>query len=104
DRHDAGRIFVAGQQMRIRRPGDAVRAGIGLVPESRKDQGVVLDMPIRVNATMARLDPLTNLVGVVRRRAERQAVDALSDQLRIKASSQDASVSSLSGGNHQKVV
>ncbi|MEG4641544.1 sugar ABC transporter ATP-binding protein [Paracoccus sp. APAP_BH8] len=104
DRRDAGRILVEGQEVRIRRPGDAVRAGIGLVPESRKDQGVVLDMPIRVNATMARLAPLTNAFGIVRRRAERQTVDALSGKLRIKAASQEAPVSSLSGGNQQKVV
>ena len=78
--------------------------GIGLVPESRKDQGVVLDMPIRVNATMARLAPLTNALGVVRRAAERRTVDALSRKLRIKAASQEAPVSSLSGGNQQKVV
>ncbi|MFO1208666.1 MAG: sugar ABC transporter ATP-binding protein [Amaricoccus sp.] len=104
DRHDAGRILVEGREVRIRRPGDGVRAGIGLVPESRKDQGVVLDMPIRINATMARLGPLVGALGIVRRAAERAAVEELSRKLRIKAASQEAPVSSLSGGNQQKVV
>ncbi len=104
DRHDAGRILIEGRDVPIRRPGDGVRAGIGLVPESRKDQGVVLDMPIRINATMARLGPLVGALGIVRRAAERATVEELSRKLRIKAASQEAPVSSLSGGNQQKVV
>ncbi|MBE7182802.1 MAG: sugar ABC transporter ATP-binding protein [Methylobacterium mesophilicum] len=104
DRRESGKIFVEGKEIDPSHPKDAVRAGIGLVPESRKEQGVVLDFPIRVNATMARLSPLVNLFGVVRRSAERSAVKALSDRLRIRAASMDAPVSSLSGGNQQKVV
>jgi len=104
DRREAGRIFVEGKEINPRHPRDAVRAGIGLVPESRKDQGVLVDMPIRVNTTMARLGPLVNPFGFIRRRAERATVLELRDRLRIKAPDIDAPVSSLSGGNQQKVV
>jgi len=104
DQRDRGRIFIAGQERRIRCPGDAVRAGIGLVPESRKDQGVILDMSIAVNTTMARLGSLTNVFDVIRRSVERRIVSDLWKKLRIKASRQEAPVSSLSGGNQQKVV
>lgn len=104
DHRESGKILVEGKEINPTHPKDAVKAGIGLVPESRKEQGVVLDFPIRVNATMARLSPLVNLLGVVRRSAERSAVKALSDRLRIRAASMDAPVSSLSGGNQQKVV
>ena len=65
---------------------------------------MVIDMPIRVNATMARLAPLTTAMGFMRRAAERRTVEALAKSLRIKASSIDAPVTSLSGGNQQKVV
>ena len=104
DRRDAGRIFMRGKEARIASPLDAVLAGIGLVPEDRKHQGVILDMPIRTNTTMARLAPLVNALGFLRLRAERGLVEALSKRLRLKSAGVDAPASSLSGGNQQKVV
>ena len=77
---------------------------MGLVPESRKDQGLILDFPIRVNSTMAKLAPLVNFFGFVKGGAERSTVEALSKRLRLKASSIEDPASSLSGGNQQKVV
>jgi ribose transport system ATP-binding protein len=88
----------------MRTPQDAVKAGIGLVPESRKEQGLILDFPIRVNTTMAKLAPLVNRLGFIRRAAERSTVERLAERLRIKAGSLDDPASSLSGGNQQKVV
>ncbi|MBB4440100.1 MULTISPECIES: sugar ABC transporter ATP-binding protein [Rhizobium] len=100
----SGMIFLHGRQVHINNPRAAVKAGIGLVPESRKEQGLVLDFPIRVNATMSRLDPLVNLFGFVRRAAETETVENLASRLRIKAGSLNDPASSLSGGNQQKVV
>ena len=100
----SGKVYVHGKDVTPSSPRDGVRAGIGLVPENRKEQGLVLDFPIRVNATMARLGPLTNLFGFMRRAAERRTVDALAGRLRLKAGSIDDPASSLSGGNQQKVV
>lgn len=104
DRAQSGQIFIHGKETRIRTPQDAVKAGIGLVPESRKEQGLILDFPIRVNATMSRLAPLVNAFGFIRRAAERSTVKELAARLRIKAGSLNDPVSSLSGGNQQKVV
>ncbi len=104
DRHRSGKILIHGRDVRIAKPQDAVRHGIALVPEDRKAQGVVLDMAIRVNATMAKLGPLTDWAGFIRRRRERQTVDRLVADLRIRMSTMEAPVSSLSGGNQQKVV
>ncbi|MDX3927762.1 MAG: sugar ABC transporter ATP-binding protein [Shinella sp.] len=104
ERARSGRIVIHGKDVAIRDPGDAVRAGIGLVPESRKEQGLVLDFPIRVNSTMARLSPLVNGLGFIRRAKERAAAEALAKRLRIKAGSLNDPASSLSGGNQQKVV
>ena len=104
DRLDSGSIVLRGAVTRLRSPKDAVEAGIGLVPEDRKQQGVVLDKAIRVNATMARLSSVVNMFGFLRTALERRAVTDLGNSLRLKASSIDAPVSSLSGGNQQKVV
>ncbi len=100
----SGKIFLHGQEVRVNNPRVAVKAGIGLVPESRKEQGLVLDFPIRVNATMSKLGPLVNAFGFVRRAAEGATVEKLAARLRIKAGSLNDPASSLSGGNQQKVV
>ena len=104
DRLDSGAIQINGQAVHLRSPVDAVKAGIGLVPEDRKLHGVILDKPIRVNATMARLSAVVNALGFLRQGLERKLVTDLGQSLRLKASSIDAPVSSLSGGNQQKVV
>jgi ribose transport system ATP-binding protein len=101
---ESGEIRLNGRATKIRSPKDAVAAGVCLVPEDRKLQGVVLDAPIRVNATMARLSAVVNRMGFVRRGLERTLVNKLARSLRLKAASIDAPVSSLSGGNQQKVV
>ena len=100
----SGQIFIHGKPVKIRTPVDAVNAGIGLVPESRKEQGLILDFPIRVNATMAKLAPLVNIFGFIRRAAEKATVSDLAAKLRLKAGSLNDPASSLSGGNQQKVV
>lgn len=100
----SGKIVLRGREVRIDTPRAAVKAGIGLVPESRKEQGLVLDFPIRVNATMAKLQPLVNALGFVRRSAEEATVGKLASRLRLKAGSLNDPASSLSGGNQQKVV
>ena len=104
DHKHSGTVTIRGVATHIRKPKDAVRQGIALVPEDRKGHGVVLDLPIRVNATMARLGPLTNLAGFIRRRRERETANRLGTDLRIRMSGIDAPVGSLSGGNQQKVV
>ncbi|WP_051328979.1 sugar ABC transporter ATP-binding protein [Geminicoccus roseus] len=104
DRLDSGTIHVNGKPVTLRTPVQAVKAGIGLVPEDRKLHGVILDKPIRVNATMARLSAVVNALGFLRHGLEKKIVTDLGSSLRLKASSIDAPVSSLSGGNQQKVV
>ncbi|MDO9416750.1 sugar ABC transporter ATP-binding protein [Pararhizobium sp.] len=101
---DSGTISLRGIPLKSRSPKDAVAAGIGLVPEDRKMQGVILDKPIRTNATMAKLSDVVNALGFLKSKSERRIVDDLGKSLRLKASSIDAPVSSLSGGNQQKVV
>jgi ribose transport system ATP-binding protein len=101
---ESGAILLDGKEAKIRSPKDAVRDGICLVPEDRKGQGVVLDAAIRINATMARLSAVVNRFGFVQQALERKLVNELAVSLRLKASRIDAPVSTLSGGNQQKVV
>ncbi|WP_239479446.1 sugar ABC transporter ATP-binding protein [Lichenicola cladoniae] len=104
DRLESGSVSVAGRKVTIRSPRQGVAAGIGLVPEDRKGQGLVLALPIRQNVTFTMLPRFTNRLGMLRRGAERTAVDDIARRTTIRARNLDMPVSSLSGGNQQKVV
>lgn len=104
DARDSGTIELKQKPFAIRSPIAAVRAGIGFVPEDRKGQGAVLSMPIRINATLAALKSVSGPGGFLKFGRERAFVKELMASLRIKARSMDADVSTLSGGNQQKVV
>jgi ribose transport system ATP-binding protein len=98
----AGTIRVDGRELELRSPRDAIAAGIGLVPEERKTQGLVLGMSVLENMTMASLKRLTSRAFVRRRAARREAL-RLHARLGITGSI-DQPVGTLSGGNQQKVV
>jgi ABC-type sugar transport system ATPase subunit len=99
-----GRILIDGEEVVIADPEDAVRRGLGLVPEDRKLQGLVLNMSIETNVSLACLPRLARWVLFVDRRRERALVSDFLDQLNIKARRPDQQVQFLSGGNQQKVV
>jgi ribose transport system ATP-binding protein len=105
-RATAGQISVAGRPVTIRRPRDAIRAGVGIayVPEDRKAEGLLLPMSIRDNLTLATLDR-RSAGGFIRRGAERAAVQSIVRQLNIRTTRpQTQPVATLSGGNQQKVL
>ncbi|RVP74813.1 ATP-binding cassette domain-containing protein, partial [Sinorhizobium meliloti] len=103
DKMDSGTVELNGKPLHLSSPREAVRARIGLVPEDRKQQGVILDAPIRINTTLAKIRSISRL-GFLDAGKERQVAVALGAEMRLKASSVDAPVSSLSGGNQQKVA
>jgi ribose transport system ATP-binding protein len=100
---DGGRILLDGAPVVLMSPADAIDRGVALVPEDRKEQGLVLEMTIRENVTLAGLAALSSL-GWVRRAPERAAAEGYARDLRIRATSVEGRASSLSGGNQQKVV
>jgi ribose transport system ATP-binding protein len=102
-RATSGEMELFGRPHRPRRPGDAIRGGIGLVPESRKDQGLSLGLSIRHNIELAALDSLSRGPWVSRAKGS-ELYDRYAQRLRIKATDPFAPVSTLSGGNQQKVV
>ena len=103
DPMDSGSIEVFGQPVRIKSPQDAIKHGIGLVTEDRKQQGLVLGMTVRENTTMANLDALSTL-SFIRAGAEREVAEKYRKDLATKTPSIEQAVQNLSGGNQQKVV
>lgn len=104
DKLRAGELFIEGRKASIRSPRDALRHGIGMVPENRKDQGLILDMSIAENMTMANLASVVRGGIFIHRKRENSVSDHFSQRLRIKMNKKQDKVSSLSGGNQQKVV
>ena len=99
----SGQILLDGQEVRIGSPVEAIAAGISLVPESRKEQGLVLGMNCRDNMTLPQVDDLT-AGPFVSGGAEIAIYDQYRDRLQIKAPSWRQIVGNLSGGNQQKIV
>ncbi|HZG15804.1 MAG TPA: sugar ABC transporter ATP-binding protein [Candidatus Bathyarchaeia archaeon] len=98
-----GEIFINGQKAVIRSPIDAIHNGIGLVPESRKDQGLFLNLSVKENILMAELRKYCK-ASVLEWKGIQKATQMYIEELGIKVSSPDQKVVHLSGGNQQKVV
>ncbi len=103
DPYDSGEILLEGKPVQIRSPREAIQQGIGLVPEDRKQVGLILSMVVRENITLAGLHQLLNL-GFIRRRKEREVALRFIEDLMIRTPSLEQEVKNLSGGNQQKVV
>ena len=98
-----GRVLVDGSPLELGSMAAALAAGIGLVPEDRKRQGLVLSLNCRENISLAALPDLTRC-GWVRRGMERALVSRYAGRLRVKAPSLETVAASLSGGNQQKLA
>ncbi|MFO7631912.1 MAG: sugar ABC transporter ATP-binding protein [Caldilinea sp.] len=103
DRRNSGRILVEDKEVDIRSPVDAIKLGIGLVPEDRKAQGLILGLAVRVNMTLAHLDAISR-ADFVQLGAERRLVEEYIRRFEIRTPSMEQRMINLSGGNQQKVV
>ena len=103
DGYDGGTVRVAGRAVPRRRPTAAMAAGLALVPEDRRKQGLVLDESVSRNATLAIRGRLSKL-GFIRNAAENEAARVWASRLQLKTSALDTLAGTLSGGNQQKVV
>jgi len=103
DRYDAGTVTLAGKPLRRASPAAAMAAGVGYVPEDRRQQGLVMDMSLQQNMALASLDRLRR-AGLIRSAAERAFAADWAQRLRLKYGRLTDPVSRLSGGNQQKVV
>jgi ABC-type sugar transport system ATPase subunit len=103
DPSSTGVVHVRGKRREIRSPRDAMAFGIGLVPEDRKKQGLVLAMTSRENTTLPTLSSLARF-GWIDRRRERDVSAKFFERLRMRATVMEAPAVQLSGGNQQKLV
>jgi rhamnose transport system ATP-binding protein len=103
DPYDSGSVAVAGKPLRRHSPQAAINAGMGFVPEDRRKQGLVMDLSVAKNATLTLRRQLARF-GIISAKAERAMAETWSKRLQVKTGSQDLPVSTLSGGNQQKVV
>ena len=104
DGFDSGEILVDGTPISPRSPKDAIEAGIGLVPEDRKQQALFLQLAVRNNISMAAVDRLSRFLGFIDARAENALIERYGGRMSIKMASPEQEVDNLSGGNQQKVV
>jgi putative xylitol transport system ATP-binding protein len=102
-RSTSGDVLFRGKPFPNRGPGRSIEAGLAMVTEDRKDTGLFPSASLRHNVTISALAQLSKAT-VINAARERSMVKGLIDQFRIKTASQDLPVSSLSGGNQQKVV
>ncbi|WP_281885037.1 sugar ABC transporter ATP-binding protein [Paenibacillus sp. YYML68] len=103
DKLDAGELVLRGRPLRLTEPADAVRAGLALIPEERRKQGVLVELPVMANLALPILKQLGRL-GFVRRGLEEANADARIGELGIQPPIKERRVQYLSGGNQQKVA
>ena len=103
ERPDKGKVILEGKTLSIRHPSDAMKAGIGYLPEDRQKQGLILDWGLGQNVTLSTLEKFTKFT-VINRKAERERSKELLEKVKTKALSVFDKASSLSGGNQQKVI
>lgn len=104
DRADAGRVLIDGRAVRARQPRDAVRAGMGLIPEDRQKHGLLLPQPVRINMTLARIEATTPRRSWIDPARERSVAARLQQLLDVRCASLEQPIVELSGGNQQKAV
>lgn len=98
-----GKVFIEGNEIKIKSPSDAVNAGLSLLTEDRKEQGLVLPMSIANNITLPALSNVSQM-GFIDIQQENRAAEDSKKELNIKTPSIEQTVRNLSGGNQQKVV
>lgn len=103
DTYEAGKIYLDGQEVTIKKPKDAIDLGIALAPENRKEQGLILMRDIKYNTVIAILSSIIRGIKTDKKKEE-EIVDKYMKRLNVKATSSAHITAELSGGNQQKVV
>lgn len=103
DRRVGGTVTLDGRQINVQNPIQAIEQGIGMLPESRKDQALFVEMSVRDNTAMTTLEE-DSTFGVLNSKGLRERVGAIFESLRVRTASQNTEARALSGGNQQKLV
>jgi ribose transport system ATP-binding protein len=104
DKKKKGKIFISEKETMLKSPRMAVRKGIGMVPEDRKQHGVILALTIKKNISLTDMKKISNRFGFINATKERNNAVDLIKNINIKASGENQEVGRLSGGNQQKVA
>ncbi len=99
----AGTVSLDGKTIKIASPRDAINSGIYLIPEDRRNCGLILDVPVRENITLPALSKYSS-IGLVNNAAECKISREMCEKLNVKTASIESKAGNLSGGNQQKVV
>lgn len=100
----SGSIHLNGKQLILKHPSDAMKAGIAYIPADRKSEGLLLTHSIRFNASLGILNKISNRIGSIRSRLERETIKSATERMQVKAQHMEQAVNALSGGNQQKVI
>ena len=103
DKMESGQVVYQGKEVLLKSPVDAVGRKIGLVPEDRKNQGVLIEQSIRVNTTLTSLGRVSKM-GIIKHKKDKEFSKKILAELATKYASVEDNVSSLSGGNQQKIA
>ena len=99
----SGEIYIRGKKVKIKSPYCAIREGIGLATEDRKQFGLILQMSVKENISIAMLKSLSRF-GIIDEIEDRKLTERFVDELKIKTPDIETKVDNLSGGNQQKVI
>ena len=103
DKREKGKIYLSGKELQIRSPREAVSKGIGMVPEDRKQHGVILSLSIKINISLTDFRGVSYHFGFIKAKKENNNAIELIRKLAIKTENENQEVGYLSGGNQQKV-
>ncbi|MEH7545262.1 MULTISPECIES: sugar ABC transporter ATP-binding protein [Bacillaceae] len=104
DHHKGGKVFIDGQEMKIKSPRDAINAGIAFITEDRKSEGLLLDMTLDFNIAIANMDKFKGSTGLLDVKGMRKEAQKYVKELKIRPGNIELNSRNLSGGNQQKVV
>ena len=103
NRPDSGELYLEGKKVNVKSPADAIRHRISMIPENRRDDGLIASMSVQQNAQMVVLDKIKNGIFLNKKKSDALMTKMTSDYL-IKAGNPSNPIFTLSGGNQQKVV
>lgn len=104
DKHEHGKVFIEGKQVKIKSPKDAIKAGIAFITEDRKSEGLLLDQPLDFNIALANMKKFKNKSNLVNLKGIRDEAKEYIRELKVRPGDIDLHARKLSGGNQQKVV
>ena len=105
EKADEGEILIDGKAVRIKSPSNAIQHGLGMVTEDRLRSGIIAQLSVLCNMTLAKLEKYCSKgLKIINRKKEISAVDENIKTLQIKVNNRNQTIDSLSGGNQQKVI